>query len=44
MTLPASRFDVETWCKICSPRKVLVYRTPDEIFEEEIDRIYQATA
>jgi IS30 family transposase len=35
--------DVETWCN-CLPRKVLGYRTPDEIFEEEIDRIYQATA
>jgi len=34
---------VETWCN-CLPRKVLGYRTPDEIFEEEIDRIYQATA
>lgn len=36
-------FDVKTWCN-CLPRKVLGYRTPDEIFEEEIDRIYQATA
>ena len=35
--------DVETWCN-CLPRKILGYRTPDEIFEEEIDRIYQATA
>ena len=31
--------DVETWCN-CFPRKVLGYRTPDEIFEEGIDRIY----
>lgn len=36
-------FDVKTWCN-CLPRKVLGYRTPDEVFEEEIDRIYQATA
>ena len=35
--------DVETWCN-CLPRKILGYRTPDEIFEEEIDRIYQDTA
>ena len=35
--------DVETWCN-CLLQKVLGYRTPDEIFEEEIDRIYQATA
>ncbi|MEE3392875.1 MAG: IS30 family transposase, partial [Lachnospiraceae bacterium] len=35
--------DVENWCN-CLPRKVLGYRTPGEIFEEEIDRIYQATA
>lgn len=35
--------DVETWCNSL-PRKLLGYRTPDEIFEEEIDRIYQATA
>jgi IS30 family transposase len=35
--------DVETWCNSL-PRKLLGYRTPDEIFEEEIDRIYQVTA
>ena len=35
--------DVETWCN-CLPRMVLGYRTPDEIFEEEIDRIYHAIA
>lgn len=34
--------DVETWCNSL-PRKLLGYRTPDEIFEEEINRIYQAT-
>lgn len=36
-------FEVETWCN-CLPRKLLGYRTPDEIFEKELDRIYQATA
>jgi IS30 family transposase len=35
--------DVETWCN-CLQRKVLGYKTQDEILEEEIDRIYQATA
>lgn len=35
--------DVETWCNSL-PRKLLGYRTPDEIFEEEIDKIYQITA
>ena len=34
--------DVETWCN-CLHGKSWV-TTPDEIFEEEIDRIYQATA
>lgn len=32
--------DVETWCNNL-PRKLLGYRTPDEIFEEELDKIYQ---
>ena len=35
--------DVEIWCN-CLPRKILGYRTPDEIFEEELDQIYQITA
>lgn len=35
--------DVETWCNSL-PRKLLGYRTPDEIFEEEIVRIYQIAA
>lgn len=35
--------DVETWCNSL-PRKLLGYRTPDKIFEEEIDRIYQVAA
>ena len=30
---------IEIWCN-CLPRRLLGYRTPDEIFEEEIDRIY----
>lgn len=32
--------DVETWCNSL-PRKILSYRTPDEVFEEELDKIYQ---
>ena len=32
--------DVETWCNSL-PRKILGCRTPDEIFEEELDKIYQ---
>lgn len=36
-------YDIETWCN-CLPRKLLGYRTPDEIFEEELDRIYRTTA
>ena len=35
--------DVETWCNSL-PRKILDYRTPDEIFEEELDKIYQIDA
>jgi len=35
--------DVETWCNSL-PRKLLNYRTPDEIFEEELDKIYQLDA
>ena len=35
--------NVEIWCN-CLPRKILGYRTPDEIFEKELDRIYQITA
>ncbi|WP_155761824.1 IS30 family transposase, partial [Lactobacillus gasseri] len=33
--------DIETWCNSL-PRKILAYHTPDEIFERELDRIYQA--
>ena len=32
--------DIETWCNSL-PRKILAYHTPDEIFEKELDRIYQ---
>lgn len=35
--------DIETWCN-CLPRKILGYRTPDEVFEDELDKIYQASA
>ena len=35
--------DIETWCNSL-PRKILGYRTPDEIFEEELDIIYQQDA
>lgn len=31
--------DVEVWCNSL-PRKILGYRTPDEIFEKELDKIY----
>lgn len=32
--------NIETWCNSL-PRKILGYRTPDEIFERELDTIYQ---
>lgn len=32
--------DIETWCNSL-PRKILAYHTPDEIFERELDKIYQ---
>ena len=32
--------DIETWCNSL-PRKILAYHTPDELFERELDRIYQ---
>lgn len=31
--------NVETWCNSL-PRKILGYKTPDEVFEDELDRIY----
>uniref|UniRef100_UPI003558B705 transposase n=1 Tax=Lactobacillus johnsonii TaxID=33959 RepID=UPI003558B705 len=33
--------NIETWCNSL-PRKILAYHTPDEIFERELDHIYQA--
>ncbi|NHL94409.1 IS30 family transposase, partial [Lactobacillus helveticus] len=33
--------NIETWCNSL-PRKILAYHTPDEIFERELDQIYQA--
>jgi IS30 family transposase len=33
--------DIETWCNSLL-RKILAYHTPDEIFEKELDHIYQA--
>lgn len=35
--------DVETWCNSL-PRKILGYATPDELFEDELDKIYQRDA
>ena len=32
--------NIETWCNSL-PRKILAYHTPDEIFEKELNRIYQ---
>ena len=33
--------NIEAWCNSL-PRKILAYHTPDEIFEKELDHIYQA--
>lgn len=35
--------DIETWCNTL-PRKILGYRTPDEIFDAELDLIYAMPA
>ncbi len=35
--------DVETWINSL-PRKLLGYKTSDELFEEELDKIYQVDA
>ena len=32
--------NIETWCNSL-PRKILAYHTPDEIFEKELELIYQ---
>ena len=34
---------IEVWCNSL-PRKILGYHTPDELFEEELDRIYACAA
>ena len=34
---------IEVWCNSL-PRKLLGYRTPDELFEDELDRIYSCVA
>ena len=34
--------DIEVWCNSL-PRKILNYRTPDEVFEDELDLIYRQT-
>ncbi len=34
---------VELWCNAL-PRKILNYRTPEEVFDEELDRIYRLAA
>lgn len=34
---------IEMWCNSL-PRKILNYRTPDEVFEDELDRIYRRSA
>jgi IS30 family transposase len=34
--------NIEVWCNSL-PRRTLGYRTPDEVFEAELDQIYQAT-
>ena len=35
--------NIEIWCNSL-PRKILGYRTPDEVFEDELDRIYGMAA
>ena len=35
--------DIEIWCNSL-PRKILNYRRPDEVFEDELDLIYRQTA
>ena len=32
-------FKIKIWCNSL-PRKILNYRTPDEVFEDELDLIY----
>ena len=40
---PQAIANVETWCNSL-PRKILGYATPDELFEAELDKIYQLDA
>lgn len=40
---PQQIADIKTWCNGL-PRKILGYRTPDEVFEHELDNIYRASA
>lgn len=40
---PQQIADIETWCNGL-PRKILGYRTPDEVFEQELDNIYRTSA
>ena len=35
--------DQEKWC-YSLPRKILNYRTPDEVFEDKLDLIFRQTA
>ncbi|MCI5593468.1 MAG: IS30 family transposase, partial [Clostridiales bacterium] len=35
--------NIEVWCNSL-PRKILGYRTPDEVFEDELDCIYRQLA
>ena len=34
---------IELWCNGL-PRKILNYRTPEEVFDEELDQIYRLAA
>ena len=38
---PEQISDIELWCNAL-PRKILGYRTPEEAFDQELDRIYAA--
>lgn len=41
--LPEQIANIEIWCNSL-PRKILGYKTPDEVFEAELDRIYSVSA
>lgn len=36
-------YQIEVWCNSL-PRKILEYSTPDELFEDELNRIYTIAA